>query len=806
MVRSDRRTRKGLRPELVSLWICVGVVLTLWASVPAWAQIGASSPLGGLGQEPAFALPEDLGPQWSLPLEELRVTGNVRADSILIVRSSGLELGYPARPATLASSVRSLYQLSLFSDIAIYDETPMEGDVPAEGVGRKLRIEVTENPRIESIRWDGQDKMSEEDLRAEIELRAGDLLSRRKLFAATNALRTYYQDEGYASADIVPTVDRQEDGDVELVFTIDEGKRVKIKAIEFVGNEALSDDKLGGEVKLKPNGLFRRKRYTAERAREDVGHIESYYHNHGYRDAEVTSHEAVFSEDAEGEVTLRYEISEGPFYQFGSVEWTGNTAVTTDDLNRVSAVRKGEAFSQEKVELTLSEAYGLYTEHGYLVGLDIFPAVSIEADTVDVAFQVREGEPSKVNEVRIVGNTRTKERVIRRELTLVPGNLLRRSVLMRSQRDAFALGYFEDVQVEYQPVGTGSDIDVVFRVKEKSSGTATAGAGFSSETGITGFLEFGHNNLFGTGKALNLHLERGSRRKTYDISFTEPWAFNTPTSIGFHVFDTTRDLDFYDEKTRGFSINVGRPWFFRVPDYTRVFVSYSLEDLRFRNFTNLDEESEAYLKASNGTVSRLALSFSRNSTNNPFYPTAGSRTSLRSEIAGGYLGGEVDYLKPTIDHRNYFVPFWKPAVMLRHRVGYLFPFSKGGRVPGNETFRLGGTRTDYLRGYDDWYVVPEDNIRVGSSGSEIRFPGGKVMYSFTAEYQFPLFNPVHGLLFFDAGNTWNTVRDASFSDLKKGVGAGIRLEIPLLGNVGFDYAYGIDRGKWQPHLIIGPAF
>src|SRR5690606_24840580 len=199
------------------------------------------------------------------------------------------------------------------------------------------------------------------------------------------------------------------------------------------------------------------------------------------------------------------------------------------------------------------------------------------------------------------------------------------------------------------------------------------------------------------------------------------------------------------------------------------------------------------------------VSLSRNSTDNPFYPTAGSRTILRNEFSGGVLGGELDYYKPTLDHRNYFVPFWKPTIMLRHRVGYVGTYG-GGLLPGSETFRLGGTRTDYLRGYDDWYVVPEENVRIGSRGTEIRFPGGRVMYTFTAEYQFPIVNPVHGLFFFDAGNTWNSTRDFSLNDLKKGVGAGVRLEIPLLGNVGFDYAYGIDRGKWEPHLIIGPAF
>ena len=178
---------------------------------------------------------------------------------------------------------------------------------------------------------------------------------------------------------------------------------------------------------------------------------------------------------------------------------------------------------------------------------------------------------------------------------------------------------------------------------------------------------------------------------------------------------------------------------------------------------------------------------------------------MSTEFAGGLLGGQIHYYKPGLDHRNYFVPFWKPAVMLRHRLGYVASFN-GHDVPGSETFRLGGTRSEYLRGYDDWYVVPEDNISYTDTGTEVRFPGGRVSYVFTAEYQFPVVSSVHGLVFFDAGNTWNSARDFGLSDLKKGIGAGIRVEIPLLGNVGFDYAYGIDRGKWQPHFIIGPAF
>lgn len=761
---------------------------------------GQLSPFVGRAEtETGMQISKETDPRVALPLARLEFEGAVRAESLLVARSSGLELGFPATTQAVRTAVRSLHGLGLFRRIQVFDRTPAGSDQ------RVLAFVVVENPRIAEIAFAGNKKLSDEDLKTHVDLKAGDLLSNRKLYDAQQALQQAYQDEGYASAAVAVDSTAQSSGELGITFRVEEGQRVKIRSVTFEGNQAWTDDELRGKIELKPNSLFRRKRYTSSRMREDVARVEEFYHNHGYKDARVAATEANFA-DEHANVDLVYTIEEGPLYQLGDVSWSGNVEVDSLALDLAAGIRAGEPFSQAKLDQATSEAYNLYTEKGYLLELMIDPQIEARGDTVDVAFQVQEGRPSNVHEIRIVGNTRTKERVIRRELTLFPGSILKRSILLRSHRDVFALGYFEDVQVDYDPTGEGSEVDVEFRVKEKSSGTATAGAGFSSDTGLTGFLEFGHNNLFGTGKAVNLHLERGGQRETYDISFTEPWAFNSPTSIGFHVFDTRSDLDLYDERQRGFSLNIGRPWFFRTPDYTRVFASYSLEDLEFSDFGDLDESSQTVLRASDGTASRITLTETRNSTDNPFYPTSGSRTTLRTELSGGILGGDLDYYKPTLDHRNYFVPFWKPTVMLRQRLGYVAGYARGADVPGNETFRLGGTRTDYLRGYDDWYVVPEENIRIGSSGSEIRFPGGKIMYSFTAEYQFPIVNPVHGLLFFDAGNTWNSPRDASLTHLKKGIGAGVRLEIPLLGNVGFDYAYGIDRGKWEPHLIIGPAF
>jgi outer membrane protein insertion porin family len=419
-----------------------------------------------------------------------------------------------------------------------------------------------------------------------------------------------------------------------------------------------------------------------------------------------------------------------------------------------------------------------------------------------------------VREVQIRGNRQTKERVIRRELTLFPGDLLRRSLLMRSQRDVMALGFFEEVGLDYRPTGEGTDVDLIFNMKEKSTGQASGGVGYSSETGLTGFVQLGHPNLFGNGQSISLSLERGGRRENYEISFQDPWILGTPTSFGFDLFNTRRERDLYTETRVGGGVSLGRPWFYRFPDYTRVFVGYSIEDFKFSEFDPSLEDSESAsdgipladrLRESSGLISSAYLSTVRNSTDNPFYPTVGSRTQVRFEVAGGALGGDQHYFKPTVDHRVYFQPIGRPALMLRWRLGWLAALS-GKSPPTTETFRLGGTRPfEYLRGYDDYYIVPEENVR-GTGSGQVRFPGGRSMLAFTAELQFPVVNPVHALLFFDAGDTWNRATDVGLSNLKESYGLGLRFEIPLLGNIGFDYAYGTAVKDWRFHFIVGAAF
>ncbi len=732
------------------------------------------------------------------PIGSIQVTGNRTAEIPLILRTSGLAVGEPAGEARMRRAIQALYGMGLFSSINVVERPDSAGF-------RRIAIEVAENPRIGSVEWSGNREMGTEDLRAEIDLRTGRLLDRRMLHEARTALEALYQERGYASASITTHVSDPADGRVDVRFEIEEGNRFRVNRVRFEGNEAFTDGELRGRVKVKPRRLLKDRPYSASGVREDRAQLEEFYRNNGHMDATVSLREAEFDQER-GRVALVYDIAEGRLYSFGGIEWSGNTAVTTEALKSAEAARRGDPFSAGELQRTAMGAYELYTEKGYLLEVSVVPDTRIAADTVHVHFRITEGEPSHVREIGIVGNTRTREHVIRREMTLFPGQLLRRSALMRSQRDVFALGFFEDVQIDYEPAGRGTDVNVTFRVIEKSSGTATAGAGYSSDTGLTGFVEFGHNNIFGRGQAVNLHLERGGRRETFDISFTEPWAFGTRTSLGIQVYNRMREYDYYTQKQQGGGLSVGRPWFFNWPDYTRVHAGYSIEDVEYSEIRGLAPGSEEILRASTGLASRVSFTMMRNSTDNPFHPTRGSRTRLRLELTGGILGGDLDYFKPTLDHRIYFVPFWTPALMLRNRLTFLGTYTSGGSVPGSETFRLGGTRADYLRGYPDYHVVPEENIRLDPDGRLIRFPGGKIGYTFTAEYQFTIVNPVRGLLFMDAGNTWNRWTDFSAGDLYTGFGAGIRLEIPMLGPIGFDYAYGQSRERWRAHFIIGPAF
>jgi outer membrane protein insertion porin family len=804
------------------------------------------------------------------------VEGSETVDSELVRRGFGVSVGTRYSLDAIRRGIHRLYDLGFFSDVAV------EGDRAPGGVALTLR--VVENPRVGALEFSGLKKVGEDDLEKAVGPVPGQMADDRLLARVERSALRVYEEKGYTRAAVHP---RYLPGDSRsrriLLVEVVEGAKIRVESVRFSGLGHLDPGVLRGAMKQGTMGFLKGGVYKPGVVAEDMKRIEAEMAKHGFRDGKILGYQAVPGSRDEW-VVIEVRVEEGPLYYFGGVTWEGNKALSTMALYGATRIRGGGVFNQEKVQQTVEDAYGVYADQGYIY-LNIQPDFVGRDSTVDVVFHVTEGEPSKVHDILIAGNTRTKERVIRRQLVLQPGDLFRRNLLVRSQRELQQLGYFSDIQVNSRPVAGSNDIDLILNVEERQVGTASAGFGFSSSVGLTGFIELGHSNLFGNGQSLNLRMERGQSGTNAELSLTEPWFKGTPTTVGVDLFNTTRkyrsaDLDLQNARIGG-ALRLGRP--LPLP-YTRLFATYRLENQTVSDAAGLSSRPSVTRSDITGFVfnqetqltSSLALSLVRNSTNHYLYPTDGSNSRLRVEFSGGALGGDQTFQKYELDLARYLptvrVGRWRPVFMARGRLGavgeafrddpmvpsgyeiepslagktwYQVPVGYGQsvRVPvpyhlqrfppeSNALFRLGGTSFNAFRGYEDFEIVPQDNATrrflvstfTDTSGAKtytvnadpIYYPGGKYAMVLTGEWQFPVVDPVHGLLLADFGGTWNRPGEFRWDSLHRSLGVGIRMEVPLLGLIGFDYAYGFDRldrrtgrfdrAGWEPHIQFGKIF
>ncbi|HTO90444.1 MAG TPA: outer membrane protein assembly factor BamA [Candidatus Sulfotelmatobacter sp.] len=753
----------------------------------------------------------------------ITVVGNTITDTTRIIRSFEVVPGTRYSEDAVRRGMRKLFALGVFEDVWV--DKDLQGDT------MNLVIHVAERRRISRIEFTGQRKKSEDDLKKKLFLHVGESYSPVQTRSQVDTLLKLYRDDGYAQAAIDAVTDTTVGpGQLALRFVIREGEKVRIERITFEGISAFNEARLRKNMKTHQKGFFGGGEVKEEDLMQDKEKLETWYHDHGYRDMRVAGHELLPGSEPR-RLILHVKIEEGRPYFIGNVRWEGNKVIGPADLAKVPQPKSGDLYDASKIDRARGEAFGSYAEHGYLY-VQIEPQESLRDSLVDITFHITEGDPSNVRYVVISGNKATREKVIRREIDIHEGDRFRRSALMRTRDDIMRLGIFEDVAIDFGPTET-SDVDVLLKVKEKQVGTASAGAGYTSATGVTGFVELGHNNVLGNGQSLQLHLERGATSNNYFLSFTEPWFHDTPTLLGISAFNTATNQDLYREKRVGGSVRIGRPlpW----PDYSRGSITYRLEGVTLDSLGTLSDANRLALTGTKwgeqATTSSMEFDFLRNTTDNPMYPKRGTRLALSSELAGGPFLGNVNFQKQRVEGRLYMPSILRGiTTMMRARAGWLgeFGLSSLQPVPEYERFRLGGGSTiDPLRGYDDYMVVPEKFIQrvrtpilgividslgvarsdtLGYTNSTVRYPGGRFFTSYTVEQQFPIVNPLHGVFFFDAGNTWDLFSEIKPFDLKMGAGIGFRLEIPLLGNIGFDYGYGFNRDdhpKAVGHFLLG---
>lgn len=759
----------------------------------------------------------------------ISVEGNTLADASAIIANSGLKIGEQITlPGDQVSqAVKKLWQLKIFSDIAIDIERKL-------GDGVFLLIKVAELPRYEQTKVIGNDEISTDNIMKKVGLVRGQVLPPQETIRIRKDLKKLYEEDGYLLADIKVSTEPVDTlkNRVNLIITIDEGPDVRVRNITFTGNTAFDDGDLRGAMKetaqkrwwkLFTSGKFDRKKYE-----EDKKLIVQFYRKNGYRDAQVIG-DSIWYSDNKKDMNIQIHVYEGPQFKIRNIDWDGNTVYTDEILNERLGFKRGDIYNQEKFEQNLrgnesqTDVASLYLDNGYLT-FNLEPEETrVAEDSIDIRIKVYERNKFVIGQVNIKGNTKTYDKVIRRELYTRPGDYFSRAAIVRSIRQLSVLNYFnpEKIKPDYNVLQDGKTVDLTYEVEEKSSDNINASVGYSGAFGVTGAIGFTINNFSiseplsgGAGQILNFEWQfgEGARFRTFTIGFTEPWLFDTPTTLGINLFDT-RQSYYYDLAQTGGSLRVGRR--FRWPD------DYFRGDwILNAQHNNVSDGRGIYREGKSSQVSITQI-ISRNSIDNPIFPVSGSNVSFSIQVAGGpALPGTVDFHKWQFQS-EWYMPLFnssRVALYLNSQFGFISTFNSANldKIPPIDLFFMGGTGLGYisttpLRGYEDRALGP----RVSQFRSDA--DGGRAMTRQTVELRLALaINPIpiYILGFVEGGNVWESLKKADFTDLKRSAGFGARLQINPIGLIGFDYGFGFDDiyprdGKpdgWKFHFVFGRGF
>jgi outer membrane protein insertion porin family len=795
----------------------------------------------------------------------ISVEGNKSADASTIISSSGLKVGDEIQipgDQTL-NAIRQLWTLNIFSDVQIIADKKVSD-------GIFLLIKVAEYPRLEKVEVEGNDEIGTDDIMEKVTFLRGAILKPQETSKLINRIKKLYADDGYLNAKVeakryiyytADTVDnditvtwRQEndfseelpveydEGDrvysdlirkikdrIVLKLEIDEGDEVVVRKISFTGNKAFDDGDLRGEMddteESKWWKFWSSADFHPDKFEKDKQLIIDFYRSEGYRDAEILSDSLIYYNDNK-DLAININVYEGPQYKIRNIIWEGNTVypdvVLTDRLD----FNKGDVYDYKKFQSNLrgnekqTDVSALYLDNGYLT-FNLEPEeIRVGEDSVDLKIKVEERKQFRVSKVNIAGNTKTMDKVIRRELYTIPSEYFNRALLLRSVQQLANLQYF-NVEKLYGPEGIGTKIEtdstvaVTFNVEEKSSDYLNASVGYSGSFGFSGAIGVTLTNFsiarpfsMGGGQVLNFSWQFGVGNiyRTFTIGFTEPWLFDTPTSVGLELFDT-RQQYVYDLRQSGATLRVGRR--LKWPDDF-----FYIQGLFRYQYNNVIQGQGVYLEGRTNQFT-LGATLSRRNIDNPIFPSTGSTVSLSTEMNGGpFLPGDVDYLKlefkaewyKRLFNSNRFVFY------MSSDFGYIDELIKNTPIQPFDRYYMGGNglviATVPLRGYEDRTVGPRN-----LNGYVI---GGDVMAKFTSELRFAVTlepMPLYLIAFAEAGNVFESFEKTDIFDLRRSAGFGARILINPIGLIGFDVGYGFDRKitdgadpKWLFHFQFGKGF
>ena len=705
---------------------------------------------------------------------KIEFTGNRKIDSSAINQVLKSTTGNLFSESDLSGDIKAIYKMGFFDDVA--------ADVKDTTEGKTITFIVTEKPLITEIRIKGNKALSNGDIEGVLTAKTRQVLNLEKIVADVERIKALYDNKGYYNAEVDHAIEKGGEKDIRVIFNIKENDKLYIRNISFEGNQAFTAKELRNMMKTEERGLLffitDSGLLKKDELKQDIGKLNTFYLNNGFINAQIGEPE--ITHDRKG-IYIKIPIVEGKQFKVGKVEITGD--VVTMPMATLLAnlkINKKEFYERASVVQDITYLTQVCNDEGYAyadIGLRTAP--NDKEQTVDVIYDISKGHQVYFNRINITGNYKTRDKVIRRQLAFVEGDLYSSTKLKKSYMELNRLRYFEEInfQAEKGPDETLTDVNI--QIKEKPTGMFSVGAGYSALDRAVVVAQVSQQNLFGRGQTLSLKAHVGSKTTNYELSFIEPWLFDIPLWSKLDVWNTTREYDTYTMESIGFGATLGYP----IWEYITGYVGYriSRDDVR-----DIQTGASYYVRQQEGetTISSVTLTLVRDTTDDIMFPSRGSKNSASMEYAGDFLGGNASFIKYGLSSAWFFPLPLETVFGIRGRGGYLQ--ETGDNVPIYERFYLGGINS--LRGLRS--VGPVDP----SSGDVI---GGLTMLNFNAEFLFPLVKDagMKGLIFYDTGNAWEA--GYHINDMRKTAGVGIRWYSPI-GPLRLEWGYVLDRKGEEP--------
>jgi outer membrane protein insertion porin family len=743
--------------------------------------------LVALGQVTAtFGQLEVPGPPTAAPVLmvraiEIQYAGAQTVSREKILANMRTQVGKPFSQQAIDEDIRSLYATGDFSNVRIFGQQ--------QGDGVKVMVVVQGKAKISAVNIEGVTRFKPLRIRKEITAKPNDALNEATLESDRQKILDYYTTRGYTDVDVRVATAEEPGGTVKVTFTITEGGKTIVRAVKFEGNSAIKARDLARVVKTKPKSIFnlftKGGRLNADQVTEDVAALREFYQNRGYIDAEVLPPRI----DRTGEkVDVTYIVREGPQYHVGKINYDTPKVFTVEEVTRATKLREGAIYSPTGLRNDIKAIQDLYGFKGYV---DFQASANTSPggpQILNIQYSFDEGTQSYIEKVNISGNVRTKDKVIRREIAVAPGDVMNTVRMEASKQRLQNLNYFNKVEIYPGETLIPGRKDVNVIVDEKRTGSFNFGAGFSSIDNLLGFAEITQSNFdilhwpnfTGGGQKFRLRVQYGVSRQDVILSLTEPYFMDRKLSVGGEVFYRKASFvsDIYDEKRYGFDLHARKA----INEFAAVRFGYRLENV---GIENVDNDVSDAIKEEEGTrwESRVSTGITIDKRDSVFLTRKGYKIDLSGYVAGGFLGGDTDIYGFDLEASKYILLPGDTILTVNGEVASVSTWAGGDRVPIFDRLFLGGANN--LRGFKFRDVGPKDR-----NGEPL---GGNTLVRATIEYTFPVIEKVRGAVFYDVGyvNTGSYKFTPSRADngsggLNMDVGFGVRLDLPI-GPVRIDY-------------------